>query len=93
VYDPDKSMWETLSYVSGALVLNVSLEDGISYRGIVDHQRDIYQGYEYTSRALYIGDYLYTVSDTILKASNLSDLSEISSLVYKTYTYYYSYRM
>ena len=91
VYDPDKFMWETLSYVSGALVLNVSLEDGISYRGIVDHQRDIYQGYEYTSRALYIGDYLYTVSDTILKASNLSDLSEISSLVYKTYTYYYSY--
>jgi uncharacterized secreted protein with C-terminal beta-propeller domain len=79
------------SYVAGALVLDVSVEKGVSFRGIIEHKSDTQYSYEYVFRSLYIGDYLYTISYTIVKASALSDLSEISSLVYRTYEYQHYY--
>jgi len=89
----DSKLWMS-EYVLGALILRISSEDGISFRGIVEHQSTSQYSYEYVSRSLYIGDYLYTVSYTVVKASMLSDLSEISSLVYKTDEYqYYYYRI
>jgi len=81
------------SYVAGALVLDVSVEKGVSFRGIIEHKSDTQYSYEYVFRSLYIGDYLYTTSYTIVKASALSDLSEISSLVYRTYEYQYYYAL
>lgn len=91
-YDEDESMWSTAdSYITGALVLRVSVEDGISFRGIVEHQSEGQYYSEYVSRSLHIDDYLYTVSYTMLKANMLSDLSEIGSLVYRTYENYDRY--
>ena len=81
------------SYIVGALVLNISLDDGISLRGIVQQDSDAQYGSEYVFRSVYIGDYLYTISYTMVKASLLSDLSEVSSLVYKSYEYRYYYAL
>ena len=79
------------TYVAGALVLEVSVESGISFRGIIEHELGDGWSDEYVFRSLYIGDYLYTISSTIVKASLISDLSEINSLVYKDYGYPYYY--
>jgi len=81
------------SYVTGALVLEVSVEEGVSFRGIIEHKSDTQYSSEYVSRSLYIDDYLYTISYSTVKASMLSDLSEISSLVYRTYEYQYYYML
>jgi len=93
-YWTEDDVW-SWSYISGALVLEVSLEQGISYRGIIDHQVEDNYNYSHyygiVSRSLYIDDYLYTISDTSIKASMLSDLSEISFLIYRTYDYVYRY--
>lgn len=74
--------WET-TYVSGALVLNVSVEEGIHMRGIIIHETGKYNSQENVWRSLYIGENLYTISSSIVKASSLADLSEISSLIYR----------
>ena len=93
-YWTEDDVW-SWSYISGALVLEVSLEQGISYRGMIDHQVEDNYNYSHyygiVSRSLYIDDYLYTISDTSIKASMLSDLSEISFLIYRTYDYVYRY--
>jgi len=78
-------------YITGALVLRVSIDDGVSLRGIIEHEGATQYNSEYVSRSLYIGDFLYTISNTMLKASTLSDLTEVGSLVYGTYDYRYYY--
>jgi len=85
--------YSNTNYVVGALVLKVSVDDGVSLKGIVVHRADYQHQYynEYVFRSLYIGDALYTISTTTVKASKLSDLSEINSLIYRTYEYYYYY--
>jgi inhibitor of cysteine peptidase len=80
-------------YITGALVLKVSIDDGISLRGIVEHKGVTQYSSEYVFRSLYIGDFLYTVSNTMVKVSALSDLSEIGSLIYYTYDYRYYYAL
>ena len=72
----------------GAMVFNVNLENGFSERGRITHisaedelKRGYYYGSEYSvKRAFYIAENLYTFSDSMLKASNLSSLSEISNV-------------
>jgi uncharacterized secreted protein with C-terminal beta-propeller domain len=63
----------------GAYVLSINLEDGIDLKGTVAHQTDSPWG-SYVRRSLYIDDVLYTISDTMVKANNLSDLSEINEI-------------
>ncbi len=70
----------------GAYVYNVNLTDGFTLKGKVSHYSDAdqtalqtngYTDYEKTiQRAMYIGEYLYTVSQSAVKANLLSDLSE-----------------
>ena len=76
VYD-----YEHWNSSSGFYVFKVSVESGISLRGIIAHNNSGYYRSD-SDRALYIGDYLYTVSDTTVKANLMSNLSEISELVY-----------
>ncbi|OGS42348.1 MAG: hypothetical protein A3K67_05905 [Euryarchaeota archaeon RBG_16_62_10] len=82
-YGYDEENW-TSWYTSGAYVFSVSVADGISLRGIVEHQAAETYWYDAVQRSLYIGDYLYTVSYYSVKASSLEDLSEVASLWFST---------
>jgi len=74
--------------ISGFFVFDVSVDLGISLRGIVSH--DNY--YSYGGRSLYIGEYLYTITDSMMKVSALSDLSEVARLELPSSNgYYYTY--
>jgi inhibitor of cysteine peptidase len=67
-------------YCSTAYVFRVSLLDGISPRGIIEHGGNEY--YNQVLRSLYIEDSLYTLSMTTLKANSLLDMSEEGTLVF-----------
>lgn len=68
---------------SGAYVYNLS-SDSFSFRGLLSHQQAPTSGYFYGAdnirRLLYIGDYLYTLSDTKMMVNNLNDMTKISEI-------------
>lgn len=73
----------------GAYVYDISLAAGIVLKGRVTHLDDLSElngsSYYYDSsnsikRSLYIGDYLYTVSDARVKINQLEDLAEVVSI-------------
>ena len=64
------------SYTDGFFVFSVSVHSGIALQGTIEH--DGY--YSYGGRALYIGDYLYTITDGSLKVNKISNLSEVASI-------------
>ncbi|MEM5812526.1 MAG: beta-propeller domain-containing protein [Candidatus Aenigmatarchaeota archaeon] len=72
----------------GAYVFKIDLEDGFSLKGRVTHSNEQnlkksgwywYSPYS-IQRSLYIDDVLYTVSQGMVKANSLSDLSEIKAI-------------
>ncbi len=75
----------------GAFVFNVTLENGFTERGRITHataedelKRGYYYGGSYSvKRALYIGDVLYTLSETALKANSLSTLEELKRFAFE----------
>ena len=73
--------WNYSQYLQGAYVFTVSAENGISLKGIVTHSDVNYYGSN-VLRSLYIGNHLYTVSYTQVKANNIDDLSGEGTLVY-----------
>lgn len=74
----------------GAYVLSVSVEAGIQVVGRIAHGNATVDEWGNTYldpayrvvRSLYIGDTLYTISPSIVKANALEDLAEVGSLVY-----------
>ncbi len=74
----------------GAFVYNVTLEDGFKERGRITHiddEIDLKSGYyldwQYqVKRSLFIGNVLYTISDKMIKANDLTDLHEIKAIPY-----------
>ncbi len=76
----------------GAYVYRLSLESGFELHGRITHQtaEQMQQSDDYywywglsntdITRSLYIGEVLYTISDSMVKMNNLEDLSEISSI-------------
>jgi uncharacterized secreted protein with C-terminal beta-propeller domain len=79
----------------GAYVFSVSLDGGFSLKGTITHidlslldsqghltnPRDYYSTQnDWITRSLYIGNVLYTVSNSQIKLSSLSDLSEIATV-------------
>jgi uncharacterized secreted protein with C-terminal beta-propeller domain len=77
----------------GAYVYKLSLDNGFEYKGRITHQtpEEIqqqtndyywYWGASNTdiTRTLFIGDIIYTVSDSMIKMNNLEDLSDIVSI-------------
>ena len=73
----------------GAYVYNVSLDKGFELKGTVTHYSPdevksksgyYWYGDSDIQRVLYIGDYLYTVSQAIVKANNLSDLTDVNNV-------------
>ncbi|MBN2087526.1 beta-propeller domain-containing protein [Candidatus Peregrinibacteria bacterium] len=73
---------------SGAIVLNINLTDGISERGRITNytEEDIlkmgedwpYNWNNQIQRIIYIGNYLYTISQSMLKSSTMDDAKEVS---------------
>ena len=86
-----ESDWGQFTF-QGAYVYHLSLENGFDYQGRITHQtpeqmqqKEDYYWYWGSSstditRTLFIGDVLYTISDSMVKMNNLGDLSEISSI-------------
>ena len=76
----------------GAYVYDVSVEDGFELRGTITHYTDEeliemsdnywWYGDNDIERILYIGEYFYTVSQGMLKASMMDSLEEVNSLRY-----------
>lgn len=75
----------------GAYVYHLSLENGFELKGRITHQTQEQQtsNSEYwywgayntdITRTLYIGDTLYTISDSMVKMNNLDDLNELKSI-------------
>lgn len=75
----------------GAYVLNINLEDGITYKGRITHDdgtrpdyaKGDYYYVDYLSqvqRSLYIDNTLYTISQKYVKANDLGTLDEIKTI-------------
>lgn len=72
----------------GFYVFSISTQSGIDLRRIISH--DNYYSL-YSGRALYIGGYLYTITENTLKVNVISNLSDAGSLELPTWNYYYYY--
>lgn len=59
----------------GALVYDVSVENGITLRGKIEHENEI-------ERIIRIGNKLYTLSNGIVKSSDIATVKEIDCLEY-----------
>jgi uncharacterized secreted protein with C-terminal beta-propeller domain len=81
----------------GAYVFNIDLVNGIVLKGNVTHENETVNEtnyYDYQSqitRSLYIDNILYTLSNKMIKANSLDDLSELSSIQLPYEEYYYPY--
>ena len=69
----------------GAYVFNVTVQDGIVFRGGITHlatgQLPSWNNSSFfVTRALYIGSVLYTISNNTVKMNSLSDLTELNSV-------------
>ena len=73
----------------GAYVYNLNLEDGFKEIGRITHMDDddeiLKAGYypDYSTsitRTLYIDDYLYTISQSMVKINSLDDLNKLNAL-------------
>lgn len=70
-------------YISeGYLVYNINLEDGITQKGTITHNSDSKYSYRNSQmlRGLYINDYLYTVSQHMVKVNKLDTLENVNEL-------------
>lgn len=73
----------------GAYVYDVSVADGFEFRGKITHftdfAKDYLENWDYTKvidRILYIGDYFYTVSQSLVRASEMTgDLKTVKDAV------------
>ncbi len=76
--------WYYQRPLSVALVLDVD-ESGIGQRGAITHKDAT------VIRSVYIGDVLYTISDTMVKANSLSTLAPLGTLIYSQGQDYYGW--
>ena len=75
---------------AGAYVYDLTTSD-FSYRGSVSHKEASSSYYNYQDtiyRLMYIGDYLYSLSESKMVVSKLSDLSDVSELIFEGTTDY-----
>lgn len=82
LYAYGKYVWQ------GAYVFNISLEQGLAFRGGITHctgadfgQYGYYSGACSVERSLYIDNVLYTISDAKIKMNDLENLNEINEVL------------
>jgi inhibitor of cysteine peptidase len=96
VYPNDYSYYGHSEYWYGAYVFNITPENGISTVGRISHNTEAVQtgydeGYYRTNynpvkRSFYIGDVVYTVSQTMLKGNSFTDMSELCEVEFPVQT-------
>ena len=89
--DPSYERYET-TFV-GALVYNIDLKKGFTQRGRITHYDEAdtqkmgdYWPYQYEKniqRIIYIGNYLYTISQSLIKANEMNSINEVGELELK----------
>lgn len=80
-YDNGVPMYGKTEF-AGVLVYNLSVKNGISLRGKIDHNNGkVY--YDEIQRVLYIGDVLYTASPNMIKANNINTIEEVGRVSLK----------
>jgi len=85
----------------GAYVFNIDTNNGIQLRDRITHSDEdenidnnnwYYYGSKYSiKRSLYIGDFLYTISDGLIKINGLNNLNEINKINISGSDYDYPY--
>ncbi|MDI6721862.1 MAG: beta-propeller domain-containing protein, partial [Candidatus Aenigmarchaeota archaeon] len=76
------SSMENGKHVEGAYVFGITLENGFDLKGVIDHNLNKEEKYiSPVKRSLYIEDVLYTISDRMVKANKLGDLSQILEII------------
>ena len=77
--------------MSSAYVFTVSVSEGISLKGIItlDLETESWSGY--IQRTLYIGEYLYTVSEGAVQANLIEDLAFVKLVEFANYSHYRSF--
>jgi len=69
----------------GAYVFNVTAENGIVLKGRITHikgefNKEVYYSQNFVERALYIEEYLYTISHGMVKVNNINTLDEVATI-------------
>lgn len=72
----------------GAVVYGLDLENGFTLKGQIAHMQitDGYNNYEHTKqveRIIYINDSLYTLSESLIKATDINTMEEIANIEMK----------
>ena len=72
------------TYLTGAYVFSVDIENGFVLKGSVTHadnkNNEPYYYAPQVTRVLYMDNTLYTISSSLVKANSLDDMSEIKSV-------------
>jgi hypothetical protein len=79
---PPYAYGETVWQGAYVFTISVTLEEKLVLKGTITHieNGNVQDALHHIIRTLYIGDVLYTVSESKIKMNSLSDLSEIKEL-------------
>ncbi|MBQ9314554.1 MAG: beta-propeller domain-containing protein [Clostridia bacterium] len=79
-YEDGTPMYGDIDF-AGALVYNMDVENGFSLKGKITHESENrYSKYGNIERIIYIGDKFYTVSNGMIKSTNMDTMQEVSKL-------------
>jgi hypothetical protein len=74
--------WSEWRYLSRLELINVSLTDGLSRKGSIDHSHlfdpEQYWYYRDVRRTIFMGDYLYAISDRGISVHRTADLAPVT---------------
>ena len=71
---------DNYTYISGLIVYNLDLINGLSEKGVVVHETDSIDDI-YIYKGIYIGDYLYTISNKYVGVSLIENPDEILKII------------
>lgn len=85
----EEGNYRTKLKFQGAIVYGLDLNEGFNLKGTIAHMqvKDGYKDYDYTKaveRILYINDSLYTLSNGLIKATNINTMQEEGNLEIET---------
>lgn len=90
-YDSDTGHY-SYRYLARLELINVDLDTGLSKRGTIDHSsfynsdRDHYWWYRDIRRTIFMGDYIYAISDRAITVHRTSDLGQVTAQTLPGYT-------